>query len=88
MSQRFIVTKEHRRFTEFADTVRGFMGDVPNVETFVQVADVAPVVDDIPGPEYEDFLDSAPEGTHREELDSELDPIAINYTYPNKSCIK
>ena len=66
--------------TEFADTVRGFMGDVPNVETFVQVADVAPVVDDIPGPEYEDFLDSAPEGTHREELDSELDPIAINYT--------
>ena len=66
--------------TEFAETVRRMRDDIPGVETFVQVADTHPVVDDIPGPEYEEFLDSSPPGEHREALDSELDAITINYT--------
>ena len=66
--------------TEFADTVRQMRDDIPGVETFVQVADTHPRVDDIPGPEYEEFLASSPPGVHREALDSELDPITINYT--------
>ena len=66
--------------SEFADTVRAMEGDIPGVETFVQVADVTPVADDIPSVEYEQFLASSPPGVHREPLDSELDPISINYT--------
>ena len=66
--------------SEFADTVRAMKEDIPNVETFVQVVDVEPKADDIEGMEYEEFLDTAPPGEHREELDSELSPIAINYT--------
>ena len=66
--------------SEFADTVRAMREDIPNVETFVQVVDVAPKADDIESVEYEEFLDTAPPGEHREELDSELSPIAINYT--------
>ena len=66
--------------TEFADTVRQMRDDIPCVETFVQVVDTHPKVEDIPGPEYEEFLDSSPPGEHREALDSELDPISINYT--------
>ncbi len=66
--------------TEFADTVRQMRADIPGVETFVQVVDTHPKVEDIPGPEYEEFLDSSPPGEHREALDSELDPISINYT--------
>ena len=66
--------------SEFADTVRAMKEDIPNVETFVQVVDVAPKADDIESVEYEEFLDIAPPGEHREELDSELSPIAINYT--------
>ena len=66
--------------SEFADTVRAMKEDIPNVETFVQVVDVAPKADDIESVEYEEFLETAPPGEHREELDSELSPIAINYT--------
>ena len=66
--------------SEFADTVRAMEGDIPGVETFVQVADVTPVAADIPSVEYEQFLASSPPGIHREPLDSELDPISINYT--------
>ncbi len=66
--------------SEFADTVRAMEGQIPNVETFVQVADIAPKAKDIPAVEYESFLASAPDGIHREPLDSELDAITINYT--------
>ena len=66
--------------SEFADTVRAMMDGIPGVEKFVQVVDTAPMAEDIPSVEYEEFLDSAPDGVHREELDSESDPISINYT--------
>ena len=66
--------------SEFADTVRAMMDGIPAVEKFVQVVDVAPIAEDIPSVEYEEFLDSAPAGIHREELDSETSPISINYT--------
>ena len=66
--------------SEFADTVRAMDGQIPGVETVVQVADVAPIADDIPSTEYEQFLASSPPGVHSEALDSELDPISINYT--------
>ena len=66
--------------SEFADTVRAMMDGIPGVEKFVQVADTAPMAEDILSVEYEEFLDSAPAGIHREELDSETSPISINYT--------
>ena len=66
--------------TEFASTVRQMRDNIPGVETFVQVVDTHAAVDDIPGPEYEEFLASSPPGEHREALDSELDAITINYT--------
>ena len=66
--------------TEFAGTVRQMRDNIPGVETFVQVVDTHAAVDDIPGPEYEEFLASSPPGEHREALDSELDAITINYT--------
>ena len=66
--------------SEFADTVRAMMDGIPGVEKFVQVVDTAPMAEDIPSVEYEEFLDSAPAGIHREELDSETSPISINYT--------
>ena len=66
--------------SEFADTVRAMDGETPGVETIVQVADVAPMAEDIESVEYEAFLASSPPGVHSEALDSELDPISINYT--------
>ena len=66
--------------SEFADVVRAMRGDIPGVETFVQVADAAPFADDVESADYEDFLASAPEGDFRDALDSELDAVAINYT--------
>ena len=66
--------------TEFSDTVRQMRDNIPGVETFVQVVDTHPKADDLPGMEYEEFLASSPPGVHREALDSETDPITINYT--------
>jgi fatty-acyl-CoA synthase len=66
--------------SEYAPTFRDLKDKLPNVTLLVQVADTFPHADDIPGPDYESFLASAPERLHREELDSELDTIAINYT--------
>ena len=65
---------------EFAPTVRAIRDEIPGVSTFVQVVDAAPKADDIPGPDYESFLATAPAGDHRAELDSEKDTICINYT--------
>jgi fatty-acyl-CoA synthase len=66
--------------SEFAPTVRGLRQAVPGVSTWVQVVDSEPGAADIPGPEYEEFLASAPSGEHGIAPDSELDTIAINYT--------
>ena len=66
--------------SELAPTVRALTEEVPGVAVFVQVVDTAPQAEDVPGPDYEAFLASAPPGDHRSELDSELDTIAINYT--------
>ncbi len=66
--------------SEFGDTVRGLRAEVPGVEAYVQIVDAAPRADDIPGPEYEEFLASAPaEPTAVEPID-ERDTICINYT--------
>ena len=48
--------------SELAPTVRALKDEVPGVETFVQVVDAAPRAEDIPGPDYESFLASAPPG--------------------------
>ncbi len=66
--------------TEFAPQVREMTADLETVETFVQVVDEFARADDIPGPDYDSFLAAAPPGIHRDELDSELDTVAINYT--------
>lgn len=59
--------------------VRRFRDEVPGIATYVQVVDTIAKAEDIPGPDYETFLNSvtpleAPCG-----LDSELDTITINY---------
>ena len=66
--------------SELAPTIRALKDEVPKVATFVQVVDTAPMAKDIACQEYESFLASALPGNHRVELDSELDPISINYT--------
>ena len=66
--------------TELAPVIRDLKDDVPGVGTFVQVVDEAPRDEDIPGPDYESFLASAPAGDARTPLESELDSISINYT--------
>ena len=66
--------------SECANTVRGLRAEVPGVEAYVQIVDASPRADDIPGPEYEEFLASAPpEPTAVEPID-ERDAICINYT--------
>ena len=66
--------------SEFAPTVHGMEGQIDGVETFVQVADATPLDETVPSVEYEAFLASAPDGVHREAIDSELDAVSINYT--------
>ena len=66
--------------TEFADTVRGLIGDVPRVGTFVKIVDGNPRAEDIPGPEYEDFLESASAAPEPVGPVDESDAICINYT--------
>ncbi len=66
--------------SEFADLVRGFREDVRTVKTYIQVADAAPAADDIPGPEYEEFLANAPATPVPVETIDERDAICINYT--------
>ena len=66
--------------SEFAQAIRDLREDVPAISTFVQVVDGAPKAEDIPGPDYESFLESGSAGEPKVELDSELDTIAINYT--------
>ena len=66
--------------SEFAPKVREMMDGLETVVTFVQVADAAPRDDSIPGPDYEEFLASAPAGEHRAGLESETATVAINYT--------
>jgi fatty-acyl-CoA synthase len=66
--------------SEFAPTVRAIRDEVPGISTFIQVVDAVPKADDIPGPDYESFLATAPAGDHRTALDSEKDTICLNYT--------
>ena len=66
--------------SELAPTVREALQGVEGVSTVVQVLDAAPRAEDIAGPDYEAFLDAAPEGGHFVDPASELDTIAINYT--------
>ena len=58
--------------SEFAPTVRAVRDEVPGVSLYVQVVDEVPRAGDIPGPEYEEFLASAPEGEHRDPIASEM----------------
>ena len=65
--------------SELAPVVREFR-EVPGITTYVQVVDTIGKAEDIPGPDYETFLNSvtpleAPGGP-----ESELDTITINYT--------
>ncbi len=66
--------------SEFAGLVRTFRRDTPTVATFVQVTDAAPRADDIPGPDYEEFLASAPAKPAPVGAGDEKDAICINYT--------
>ena len=66
--------------SEYAEIVKNIASDVPKVERYVQVADVFPLNEELNHTEYEAFLDSAPDGEHRDPVDSESDAITINYT--------
>ena len=66
--------------SEFAPVVREVMAGTDRDLAYVQVVDTAPKAEDIPAPDYESFLASAPAGDHHDGLTSELDTIAINYT--------
>jgi len=66
--------------SEYADTIRLVKKEVPGVESFVQVVDTSPRADDIAGPEYEEFLASAPHKDPSIRLNSEMDSVAIDYT--------
>ena len=66
--------------SELAPTVRGFKDDVPGVKIYVQIVDTAPKADDLPGPEYEAFLDSASSDACGIEHIAERDTVTINYT--------
>ena len=66
--------------TELASTVREVRSRVPSIETYVQIADTEPQAEDIPGPEYEEFLANAPDRPESVEPIDERDAICINYT--------
>ena len=66
--------------SEFAPTVRDLESAVPGIETYVQIVDTAPRAEDIPGPEYEEFIETAPSESKAVEPIDERDAICINYT--------
>ncbi len=66
--------------SEFSPVVREVRAGTDRDLAYVQVVDTVPMAEDIPGPDYEAFLASAPPGGHHAGLTSELDTIAINYT--------
>ena len=66
--------------SEYAPTISALKDEVAGTTKFVQVVDTEPRSDDVPGPDYEEFLASAPDGDPRIDLASELDTIAIDYT--------
>ena len=66
--------------SEYAPVIKDIKNDVPGVGTFVQLVDTSPRAEDIEGPDYEQFLASAPDGEPYVQLRSEMDTIAIDYT--------
>ena len=66
--------------SEYAEIINQIKDELPDITKFVQVVDTFPKSDLVEGPEYEEFLNAAPDGEHRVPLESESDPIAINYT--------
>ena len=66
--------------SEFGDIIEKIKPELPNINCFVQVVDTEPENKNIESIEYENFLDSSPDGDHFVELDSEEDIITINYT--------
>ena len=66
--------------SELADTVRQLRGECPGIETYVQVRDTVPLADDIPGPEYEQWLAAVEPLAELPGPASENDTTTINYT--------
>jgi fatty-acyl-CoA synthase len=66
--------------SEYAELINQIKNELPEITSFVQVADTFPKSSLVEGPEYEEFLNSADPGEHRIPLGSESDPVTINYT--------
>lgn len=66
--------------TEFAPLVRELKSQVSTIKTYVQIADGTPRAEDIPGPEYEEFLATAPRRPESVDPIDERESICINYT--------
>jgi len=66
--------------SEYSEIVKNISVDVPGITQYVQVTDEVPLDESLKHIEYEKFLNSASDEEHREPLDSESDPITINYT--------
>ena len=66
--------------SELAETVRQLRAECPGVATYIQVRDTAPLADDIPGPEFEQWLAAAEPLASLPGAGSETDTLTINYT--------
>lgn len=66
--------------SEYGDIIEKIKPELKNIKCFVQIVDTEPANKNIESIEYEQFLLSSPDGDHSISLESEEDPITINYT--------
>ncbi|MCS5667839.1 MAG: acyl--CoA ligase family protein [Dehalococcoidia bacterium] len=66
--------------SEFSPTVKSIIDETSGVETYVQVLDTHSKDPNIPGPDYESFINGSNPIPRLNGPDTELDTIAINYT--------
>ena len=66
--------------SEYGDIIEKIKPELKKIKCFVQIVDTEPANKNIESIEYEQFLLSSPDGDHSISLESEEDPITINYT--------
>ena len=66
--------------SEYGDIIEKIKPELKNIKCFVQIVDTEPENKNIESIEYEKFLQTSPDGEHSIPLESEEDPVTINYT--------
>ena len=66
--------------SEYGDIIEKIKPELKNIKCFVQIVDTEPQNTNIESIEYEEFLQTSPDGEHSIPLESEEDPVTINYT--------